>query len=445
MNIPAKGSSVKTSLTLVPPSPVTDQIVVTIRGAVGNHTDKPREYRTAVYLDREDPASLLHRQRLQVAPGRPEGISFRWPTKGHAGKRQIILVVSAGVQQWRAVQPLEVIASNTRSTGRIDGAFAGIYHWSETEGRLWNADIKHMSDHQWRELVRAMHEIGMDVVVIQETVRNQAYVGKHAIEAEGYHGKAFYPSRLHPQRMPVAAKDPVEAILSEADELGMNVFMGAGLYAWFDFTAGSLKWHTRLAEELWQLYGHHPSFYGWYVSEETDGGLVCCDGDATRHPQRQREVVDFFRGFKAYVTARAPDKPVMLATNAHNLRAAREVYPELMKSLDIICPFAFHRMPPGDYTGEEAAAILQKYCDDAGAHLWLDLEVFLFTPDNALYPRPIEGLASDLHRFTNFEKIICYQFPGLMNAPWMTLKPGGPDTVKLFQDYTKFLAGGIRS
>ena len=97
-------------------------------------------------------------------------------------------------------------------------------------------------------------------------------------------------------------------------------------------------------------------------------------------------------------------------------------------------------MPAGDYTGEEAARTLQNLCDSAHSHLWMDLEAFNFeSPDNALVPRSIEGLLSDLHRFPNFEKIICYQFPGLLNSPDMSIKPGGEKTVKLYLDYKKYL------
>lgn len=83
-----------------------------------------------------------------------------------------------------------------------------------------------------------------------------------------------------------------------------------------------------------------------------------------------------------------------------------------MEHLDILCPFGFARMPDGDLTGKEAANMLQKVCDEAKAHLWFDLEVFLFNPDNSLYPRPVEEIIRDLNLFDNFEKILCYQFPG---------------------------------
>ena len=104
-----------------------------------------------------------------------------------------------------------------------------------------------------------MHKIEMDMVVIQEVFRHQAYIGS-STTVEDYPGKAFYPSKLYPGRMDIAAEDPIEAILSEADKQGMQVLMGVGMFAWFDFTPESLEWHKRVAKELWDMYGHHESF-----------------------------------------------------------------------------------------------------------------------------------------------------------------------------------------
>jgi len=43
------------------------------------------------------------------------------------------------------------------------------------------------------------------------------------------------------------------------------------------------------------------------VSEEQDGGL----GDA----QARKDIVHFFKEFSAFIKAKTPDKPIMLATN----------------------------------------------------------------------------------------------------------------------------------
>ena len=130
----------------------------------------------------------------------------------------------------------------------------------------------------------------------------------------------------------------------------------------------------------------------------------------------------------------------MLAPNSFRIRRAGTAYQRLLPHLDILCPFGFHRMPEGDISGEKAAAMMQEWCDQAGAHLWMDLESFVFRNGAELHPRPIEGLISDFTRFDSFEKTLHYQFPGMMSAPTMSRQPGGPNSVKLYLDYRDYLS-----
>ena len=70
------------------------------------------------------------------------------------------------------------------------------------------------------------------------------------------------------------------------------------------------------------------------------------------------------------------------------------------------------------------------------------MTVHVFGPDRELYPRPIEEIVKDLQQFPNFEKVLCYQFPGLMNAPWASRQPGGAATVRLYRDFQQFFKTG---
>ncbi|MBP7936473.1 MAG: DUF4434 domain-containing protein [Phycisphaerae bacterium] len=436
MHVFAYGAADSTSppaiaLTVIPPSPVTDRITLDVRGAVRNLTSEPRTYDVAVYLDREEPGALLHQARSEAAPGEAKGLRLRWPTRERAGRHRILLVAKAGDQTLRDECPLEILATGQRSTRRLGGAWVDIYHHDPQTGAAFTSELGKMTDDQWREMVWAMHDVDQNILVITMMFQNFTHRGKHKIETEGYQGKAYYPSRLFPGRMPIASPDPLEAILSQADRLGMQVMPGVGCYAFFDFTPGALRWCKQVADELWQRYGHHPSFYGWYVSAEKEGGL----GDA----EERDEIAGFFREFTPYVRRLAPDKPVMLAPNCFNLRGAEEAYKKLLANVDILCPFGYHRMPPNDLRGEEAATLMQSLCDEAGCHLWMDVESFDFAKSGALVPRPIDGLISDFTRFPNFEKILHYEFPGMMSGPEMSRQPGGPASVKLYKDYQKYL------
>ena len=423
-------------LELIPPSPVTNRVMLDIRGAVENNGDSDRQYSLSLFLDRESAATLLHKENVKVHAHSNVGIYYRHSTEQWAGRHRLILVAANASGPVRVMRNLEVLPSDIRSTRTIDGAWVGIAHWSEEEGRHWNSTIRRLTDADWHDQIRGMHSLGMDTVVIQESFRNQEYYGRNRISSTGYKGLAYYPSELFPGRAQVNAHDAIEAVLSEADRLQMNVFLGVGMYAWFDFSKDSLDWHKKVAQELWHRYGHHPSFYGWYVSEETYGSLIPDQGESVKDRYRQ-EVITFFREFQAFCRQLAPEKPIMLAPNAHGMLKSQDVWPVVLAHLDIVCPFAFHRMPEGDITGEQSAQIWQAMCDKAQAHLWMDMEAFLFE-GVALIPRPIGGLIQDLQRFPNFEKILCYQYSGIFNSPKARVQPGGSPTVVLYRDYLAY-------
>jgi hypothetical protein len=443
----------RVSLTLVPPSPVTNNVKLDIRGAIWNYSPKPVDYAINLYVDKISESNIIYSKNLKLNPGKNTGIQFWLDTQKYAGDRKIMLTVKSDLGTSTVSEPMKILNSKIRSTEKIDGSWFEFYHWSEDEGRFWNKDIIKVKNNQWAELIKGMHGIDMNIVVIQELFRNQKYVGKHTMEKSGYTGFPYYKTDLFPPKpgqsllenvengkssenypawKNIAADSALESVLTEADRQGMKVFLGVGMYAWFDFTPAALDWSKKVAKELWEKYGSHKSFYGWYISSEIAGNL----GDDDK---RKAELVHFFEEFTPYVRTLAPDKPVMLATNCHDIKHSDGYYPALLKNLDILCPFGFHRMPENDYTGSEAAKILQDYCDKAGSHLWMDLEVFLFAEKNALYPRPVDQVIVDLLKFDNFEKICCYSYTGLMNAPWQTAKPGGERTVKLYNDYLQYL------
>lgn len=427
------------SLTLIPPGKITNKVDLDIRGGIINKSDQQRTFEVSIYWGREKRNTLLYESSVTVSAGKSETVKIVVPTKQRLGKHKVILKVTDGNRTYRKTKDIEVVESDIRSIQQISGAWAGIYHWSEIEGKHWNKDIKKMTDEQWKELVRSMHKVEMDMIVIQEVFRNEQYVGKHNTTVDSYAGKAFYPSELYPGRMDITAEDPIEAILSEADRLGMNVLVGVGIFAWFDFTPESLEWHKRVAKELWDMYGHHESFYAFYVSEESGGGLDNWEQQPDMRKKRKADIVNFFKEFKSYCNSFAPGKPIMLATNSFEVPNGMDTYPALLEYLDILCPFGFARMPAGDLTGKEAADMLQEACNKAKSHLWFDLEAFLFNPDNSLYPRPIEEIIHDLNLFSNFEKILCYQFPGVFNDPDMSIRVGEERTIDLFNGYMKYL------
>lgn len=434
----AFGQSNDIHLTLIPPDQITDKVDLDIRVGIKNQKSEVEQLKVEIYLDKIHINKRIYTKEVSIAAGAGLEIKQVIPKGSLSGKHKVILTVHDGSKFYKKEKAITVVPARIRSTQTIDGAWVGLYHWSEIEGKHWNQDIKHLKPDDWKKVIRGMNKLNMNMVVIQEVFRSEAYAGKHQLTVDNFPGKAFYPSDLYPSRMDIATKDPIEVILSEADKLNMNVWLGVGLFAWFDFTETSLIWHKNVAKELWDKYGHHPSFYGFYVSEEMGGSLDNWETTEEGQKNKKREIVDFFREFKSYCTTIAPGKPLMLATNSMEVPKGADTYPELLKYLDVLCPFGFARMPDTDISGKEAADLLQQFCDQAGSHLWFDLEAFLFNEDTSLYPRDLEGIKRDLNLFSNFEKILCYQYPGVFNDPKSGLVIGDQATLSLFEGYLKY-------
>lgn len=121
--------------------------------------------------------------------------------------------------------------SGVRSTTLIDGAWIEILHWSEEEGRHYNQALKHLSDQDWKEQIRAMNRLGIKTAIVQNVFHCNQYPGKHKMTVDTYEGLALYPSEIYPTRYPLGSIDALEAVLSAADEVGMHVFLGVGIFA----------------------------------------------------------------------------------------------------------------------------------------------------------------------------------------------------------------------
>lgn len=325
----------------------------------------------------------------------------------------------------------EIIDSSCNSTTLLDGCWVSIYHWSEDEARWFNKDLARLLEKDWKEQIYAMNRAGINGVIVQSVFECNEYAGKHNMTLEGYKGRAFYPSRIYGERCPVKAEDPVEAILSAADEVNMNVFLGVGNFAWFDFSPQSLEWHKNITLELFEMYGHHPSLYGWYISEEMFGSLYY-DWDPVED-EKYRDIVDFFREYKDFVRQLTPVKPVALAPNNIRFHEYEKEWKEILANVDILLPFAFAR-DLENLNIDEIARI----CEAAGTHFWVDMEMFAWPLDNGLVPKTIGELIKEIRIYDKLEQIYGYQFTGIMNHPGNKYDLGGEPAKNLYREYCKY-------
>jgi len=320
----------------------------------------------------------------------------------------------------------------------LAGAWVDIYHHDEAEAVPFNRDLAALTDADWEQLIESMADVGQKVVVVSSVFHHLAHRTRHDFDETTYPGAELYPSELYPRRWAIAATDPVEAILRAADRRGMSVFLGVGFFAFFDYSAAALRWAKEVMGELWRRYGHHRSLYGWYFAHEQCGGLYT-PGMGGAEEQRE-EMISYVSELTALARQLSPHMYTLLATNTFGVGEAVSTYRRLLPSLDILCPFGYHRMPEGDLTESDVVSLLSSLCAETGTHLWADLETFGWPLVNGaeLHPRPFTEVRDDLQRLRRFEAILHFQFPGLMASPQMRIAVGGEPAVALYRAYQQY-------
>lgn len=309
---------------------------------------------------------------------------------------------------------------------KIDGTFFEFSHHNIPEGKYWNPALLNFTAEQWQSKVREIADLGMEYIVVMATA---------------LYDRCYFKSSVFPFAE-IGCSDPIEAVLSEADERGVKVFLGNGFYGDWQKAGKNIKSPEVIErsfcamEELTALYGHHKSFYGWYFPDET-----CI-------------ILNFSKDFTKYVnlcSARCreltPDKKILIAPYGTNLALANDRFVRTLAELDV--DFIAYQDEVGvrKTKVDRTARIfekLRKAHDKAGrAELWADIELFDFEGviyKSALIPAPFERIQKQIENVAPYaDKILCYQYPGLMNAPDSDAFAGHNNSTLLYGDYKKYL------
>lgn len=309
---------------------------------------------------------------------------------------------------------------------KIDGTFFEFLHHNTAEGKYWNSSLDKFQTEQWRAKVREIADLGMEYIVVMATA---------------LYDKCYFKSEVYPFAG-IPCDDPIEALLSEADECNIKVFLGNGFYGDWRKANHNIKSKEvidrsfRAMDELTALYAHHKSFYGWYYPDET-----CI-------------ILNFSKDFVNYVnlcSKRAreitPDKKTLIAPFGTNLALTSKSYVNTLMKLDVDF-IAYQdevgvRKTPVART-EKIYERLRKAHDKAGrAELWADIELFDFEGmvyKSALVPADFERVRRQLENVTPYcDKILSYQYLGIMNPEDSVAFAGHDNSVKLYNEYKKYI------
>lgn len=308
----------------------------------------------------------------------------------------------------------------------IAGSWFEFQHLNIEEGLYWDPALKNFTAEQWKAKVWEIKEIGMEYLVL---------MGIAAF------GKAFYPTTLAP-KFELNCDDPLEAVLSAADEAGIkffvsNDFWGDGRNAEKMMRDPEIrKTREKAMEEVAQRYSHHKSFYGWYFPNE-----------AWLHPYLDEFFVDYVNDCARMAKLLTPASVNLIAP--YNIKAEKsdDGYVRQLERLNIeVIAYQDGVGVNSTKLGEPAKYfehLYEAHQKAARARIWADMELFYFedkTKGNLLpadFDTRILRQMEDLSPFV--DKILCYQYIGIMNKPGSTAFAGTKDTVRLYSQYKRWL------
>ncbi|MEA5129165.1 MAG: DUF4434 domain-containing protein [Proteiniphilum sp.] len=306
----------------------------------------------------------------------------------------------------------------------IEGSWFEFQHHNMAEGKYWDATLKSFTAKQWEMKVKETADCGIRYLVLLDVAIN---------------GKTFYPSSLQPQHE-MGCDDPLETILSAADKYGVDFFISNDYFGdyknpYFLMTDPEInKLRLKGMNEIAEKYAHHKSFYGWYYPNET--GITGYYDDF---------FIDYVNASSAEAAKLTPKAKTLIAPyGTRNVKADDQFTRQLEKlNVDFI---AYQDEIGVEKTQVEESAgyfeqLYRVHKKASRARLWADVEIFRFEGEiyqSALLPAPAERIVRQLEAVSPFvEKILVYQYPGLLNKPGSQVFAGHPDSEILYKELYK--------
>lgn len=308
-----------------------------------------------------------------------------------------------------------------KSIKPIEGSWFEFQHHNSAEGKYWNPSLEQFSENQWKTKIKEIANTGIRYLVLLDVA---------------IHGKSFYPSSLLPQHN-MGCEDPLEAILSAADEYDINFFISNGFFGnWRDpvFLMKDPeinKLRLTAMNELAEIYGYHKSFYGWYYPNET--GI---------NGYYDEFFIKYVNTSSSEAAKLLPNSKTLIAPYGTRNVKVDDKYVSQLEKLDV--DFIAYQDEVGvekTQVDESASYFRNLYTlhqKAAKSRIWADVEIFCFEDEvyrSALLPASTERVIAQLEAVSPYvERILIYQYIGMLNAPSSKAFAGHPDSIQLYQD-----------
>ena len=305
----------------------------------------------------------------------------------------------------------------------LSGSWLDFFHWQE-EGKYFDSRLRAFTDSDWRGTVSGMADLGMKYIVLTST----------AVVRPG-RKEAYFRTDILPFPEDYVCRDPMSAVLSAADEKNMRVFVSCGWYGnmqkpWENMQSPDVRRKAfRAMEQLRAVYGGHPSFFGWYLPDETAvSGLF------------EPFFIDYVNAYAAFGRSVFPEGKLLIAPYGTKTIRKDDRFVGQLESLD--CDYIAYQDEVGVRKAkpEDAGKVfadLRTMHDRAGrSALWADAELFDFEGDvyrSPLIPADAGRLAEQLKALSPYaDEILGYEYVGIM-------ADGRADTDSYRESYRKMI------
>lgn len=318
----------------------------------------------------------------------------------------------------------------SRKIQPIRGSWISVW-WDDRRHFYWNDPCLQFTAEQWQLAVKDVAELGFEYLVLLAIAKG---------------GKAFYDTPLLP-KLEMACADPIGALLTGGDKYGVKFFLSSDWYAEWDERAlhdpsrGAKRF--QMMQEIAARYGKYRSFHGWYWPNEAHLSPYFTDNFIRHVNECSREARRL-----------TPKAKTLTAPYGTNKAVCDDRYVRQLEGLDVDIIAYQDEVGCLRMTAEQSVAAFERL---RRAHdrvpqraLWADVETFAWEgPANKqtspLIPAPFERVRAQLEAVSPYvDKVLIYQYQGLMNKPGTRAFAGHPASGKLYEDYVAWLRSGRR-
>lgn len=246
---------------------------------------------------------------------------------------------------------------------------------------------------KWKKDLDYMQAIGIDTLIF---IRG------------GYGERTVFPSKTFGT---LQTEDFAGFIFAEAAKRGMDVFFGMYItdLDWNHGDAlGEIRKNKAFIKEVWERYGHYPSFKGWYIPQEASHNNL--------------NIGEIMRGMSGICKDLTPDKKVLISPffktditypgEGYSPERTLEEWDKLFgyggKDIDF-CAFQDGTAPMKQM--EDYYGVIKSLCDKYDIEHWVNAETFERDVRCMYYPITSSLLFERLEKHQKYaSKIITFEF-----------------------------------